>query len=222
MTKTSKQPRLNEGLVPLRYEIFCMEKPQALSINLAKNRGENFWDHFIAWALNAGRILVIFTEALALLAFLYRFSLDRKLVDLHDHISQEQAVLNLLKNNEATYRNLQSRLTLAKNTMTAASQSIKTFKDVLTIIPSDMNVTTFQISGNNVQIEGTLQSIPSLRSLVDKLKAYPLVTSVSLDKVQTNTSTATIEVSLAITLKTTTITNTTNPTQQTQQIQQQL
>lgn len=182
-----------------------MEKAQALTINLAKNRGDTFWDRFISWALTAGRIVVILTEGIALIAFLYRFTLDRQLVDLHDHIAQQTAVVNLLKNNEASFRNLQNRLDVAKNVMTSTNQFTKVFTDVLGSIPEDMDVTTFQMTADTVRIEGTLQSITSLRTLVDKIKAYPLVTSVSLDKIQTNTSTATVGVSLTILLKADTI-----------------
>jgi Tfp pilus assembly protein PilN len=178
-----------------------MEKPQALTINLAKNRGETFLDRFISWALTAGRVIIILTEAIALGAFLYRFSLDRTLVDLHDHISQETAVVNLLKNNENQFRNLQNRLLLAKNVIGSSSQFVKTFTDILKIIPSDMQVTTFQMTSDTLRLEGTLQSITSLRTLVDTLKTYPAVTSVSLDKIQTNTSTASISVTLTIILK---------------------
>lgn len=178
-----------------------MQKPQLLTINLAKNRGETFWDRFISWALTAGKLLVIFTEGIALIAFLYRFSLDQQLVNLHDHIAQQTAIVNLLKNNEASFRNLQGRLLLAKNVMNESDNFTKIFNDLLTIIPNDMQVTTFQMTTDTLRIEGTIQSITSLRNLVDKLKAYPLVTSVSLDKIQTNTSTATVGVTLTILLK---------------------
>lgn len=178
-----------------------MEKPQLLTINLAKNRGDSFWDTFISWALTVGRVVVILTEGIALAAFLYRFSLDRQLVDLHDHIQQQTAVVNLLKNNEATFRNLQNRLSVAKNVMTSANSFTKTFVDILNLIPSDMQVATFQMTPDAVRMEGTLQSITSLRTLVDNLKAYPHVSSVSLDKIETNTSTATVGVTLTILLK---------------------
>ena len=178
-----------------------MEKPQLLTINLAKHRGDSFWDTFISWALTVGRMVVILTEGIALAAFLYRFSLDRQLVDLHDHIQQQTAVVSLLKNNEANFRNLQSRLSIAKNVIASTNSFTKTFTDVLSIIPSDMQVTTFQMTPTAIRMEGSLQSITSLRSLVDALKTYPKVSSVSLDKIETNTSTATVGVSLTILLK---------------------
>jgi Tfp pilus assembly protein PilN len=179
-----------------------MEKAQALTINLAKNRGNSFWDSFISWALTIGRVVVICTEGIALVAFLYRFSLDQELVNLHDHISQQTAVVNLLKNNEATFRNLQSRILLAKNVIAESNNFTKIFNDLLASVPDDMEVTTFQMTSDTLRIEGTIDSITSLRTLVDKLKSYPLVTSVSLDKIQTNTETANVGVTLTILLKT--------------------
>ena len=59
-----------------------------ISINLVKSRKPHFLDRFITWALNAGRLLVIITETVALSAFLFRFGLDREIVDLNDKIKQ--------------------------------------------------------------------------------------------------------------------------------------
>lgn len=177
-----------------------MEKPQILSVNLAKNRGESVWDQFITWSLNAGRVVVILTEVIALAAFLYRFSLDRTLVDLHDRITQEQSVLTLLKGNEALYRNLQSRLKIANVSINQSGQTLKTFQNILSLIPTDLDVTVFTMTHNTFRLEGTSSSIASLRSFVDKLKSYPNVASVSLDQIQTNTATATVDVNISVTL----------------------
>ena len=68
------------------------------SINLFKDKNKNFFDLFIKWALSIGRVVVIATEAIALSAFLYRFSLDQQLIDLNDKIVQKQALVKLLKN----------------------------------------------------------------------------------------------------------------------------
>ncbi|HET9946575.1 MAG TPA: hypothetical protein VFQ63_00790 [Patescibacteria group bacterium] len=178
-----------------------MQKPLPLTINLAKNRGENFWDHFIEWALTIGRVVIIITELIALGAFLYRFSLDQRLVNLHDHIAQEQAIVNLLKSNETTFRNLQDRLALAKAVMDQSANTNKTFSDVIQLIPPSMQVSTFLMTQDNIKIDGSLASIAVLRDFVDKIKAYPQVTSVSVDKIQTNTSSATIGITITATLK---------------------
>lgn len=168
------------------------------SINLAKNRGEHFIDRFFTWALSIGRVLVIFTEAIALGAFLYRFGLDRQILDLHDRITQEEAVVNLLKSNEATYRNVQDRLTLAKNIDTQSAYELKTYQDISNMVPSDMDIQNIYYTTDTMHVDGSVGSIVNLSSFVKKLKAYEGVDKVSIDKLESKSSTG--EYSIAATV----------------------
>lgn len=178
-----------------------MQKYTAPSINLAKNRGEHLSDRIIAFALTIGRVLIIITEAVALGAFLYRFGLDRQLVDLHDRIKQEEAIVNLLKKNEAAYRNLQDRLTLEKNIDAGTTADLKLYTDITKLVPSDMTLTALSLSNTNVHLEGTIPSLVSLSSLVKQIQSYPSVDRVSLDKLENKTSEGTISVSITVFMK---------------------
>src|SRR5258706_9366482 len=95
------------------------------AINLAKGRGQTFLDRFLNWALSIGRVVVIVTEAVALTAFLYRFNLDRQIIDLHSRINQEQIIVKLLNNNETTFRSLQDRLSLINKLSQQAPERAK-------------------------------------------------------------------------------------------------
>lgn len=178
-----------------------MQKVGGITINLAKGRGESFIDRFIVWALNIGRVVIILTEAIALSAFLYRFSLDRTLVDLHDRIAQEQAVVKLLKNNEDTFRNVQDRLALAKQITTQATQTTKSFQDVISFIPADFVISDITFGTDGVKIQGTTQSIQPISVLVTKLKSYSLVSSVSVDKIENRTATGTFSITISALFK---------------------
>lgn len=178
-----------------------MAKLTGPSINLAKNRGEKFVDRFLKWALTTGRVMIILTEAAALAAFLYRFGLDRQNIALHDQIKQQQAIVDLLKNNEATYRNLQDRLQLAKVLDTDAQQSIKAFQDIVRFIPSDMFLRTLEVSDTTVHIDGDVHSIIELSDLVKKLKSYPGVDSVSVDKIENKGAQGTFSTTITVTFK---------------------
>ena len=179
-----------------------MEKLPTPSINLAKNRGESVSERIIAFALTIGRVLVIVTETIALGAFLFRFGLDRQLVDLHDRITQEQAIVNLLKDNESTYRNLQDRLTLESNIAAAASKSVTLYQDVFKMIPSDMNLVTISFSDTSIHVEGTVPSLISLSSFVKKLQSDSRISRVSLDKIENKTTEGVIDVVLTIYMST--------------------
>lgn len=176
-------------------------KFESPSINLAKNLGKTFWDQFLSWAVTIGRLVIILTETLALGAFLFRFSLDRQLVDIHDKITEEQAIVSLLGNNEKTYRSLQDRLSNIKKIDGSTQTQVKTFKDILSFVPADMTVRSFTYSTSGIQIDGSVDSVVSLSDFVNKIKNYPGVKDVSINKLQNQSSTSMLLITISITLK---------------------
>src|SRR6266568_2696795 len=79
-------------------------------INLARGKGESPIDKFTFWALSTGKVVIVLTETIALMAFLYRFALDRKILDLHDKIKQTSEIVKAQSVNESKYRQLQNTL----------------------------------------------------------------------------------------------------------------
>src|SRR4051812_34084600 len=100
------------------------------SINLLPSKGEGLLSQFLTWALNVGRLLIILTETLALSTFIYRFSLDMKIIDLHDQIRADSFIVSNFKTSEDKYRNLQTRLGLVKEYTSTSEQIVVVFKDL--------------------------------------------------------------------------------------------
>ncbi len=173
----------------------------AATINLVRGRGEPFVDRFLKWALTGGRVVIVITESVALLAFLYRFTLDQQIVDLHTKIQQEQAIMALLAKNEKTYRDVQDRISLSNQFGKSAMQTVSVFSDVTKLIPTDMSMKTFSLSSSSIKLEGSTPSILSLSSFIDSLKKYQGIQSVSVDKIENRTTTATIAFGITATLK---------------------
>lgn len=173
-----------------------MEKFSSPTINLAKNRGESFVDRFFSWGLSVGRVLVIATEAIALGAFLFRFGLDRQILDLNDRIKQEKVIVDLLKSNEATFRNVQDRLVLAKTIDDDTSARLKLMQDISSFFPSDMVLQNVFFSSTDIHIDASISSIVSLSTFVKKLKAYTPVTKVSIDKLENKAETGAYNISI--------------------------
>jgi Tfp pilus assembly protein PilN len=166
------------------------------SINLVRGRKPHFFDQFVSWALTIGRGLVILTEMVALGAFLYRFGLDRQLVDLHDKIVQQQNIVRFLKKTEDSYRNLQSRLSLAQTIVKNEDQTVKSYLDITNLIPSDMSVTDIIFSQKDVKIDADIRTINTLTTFISNLKSYPNIESVSINKIENKTTTAIISISV--------------------------
>lgn len=171
------------------------------SINLVKTRHIDYVERFINWALTIGRLLVIVTELVALICFVYRFSLDSQLIDLHSKIKQEQAVINFLKKDEDTYRNLQERLSIAKTFSIQGQEKVNTFNDILGFTPQGITFTDFSLNNNNIRIIANVESVFSLSSFVESLKSYSKIDSISIDKIENRPSTGLIKITISAILK---------------------
>lgn len=175
--------------------------PTRAGINLLTTKRVSFFERFINWTLTIGRIVVILTELIALSAFLYRFSLDQQLIDLHSKIKQEQAIVAYLKNNEETYRNLQDRLTVASNFSQIGSSRIKIFNDLIAFAPQGLIFDEFSLNNERLRISAQIYSVSALSSFVDSLKKYNQIEKVMIDKIQNKAASGVLNVTINATLK---------------------
>lgn len=170
------------------------------AINLIHSR-KSFVDRFIDWALTFGRIVVIITEGVALSAFLYRFSLDQQIIDLHDSINHKVKLIQFQKSEEDRYRNIQSLLVQVAKLSTKIPVSVAAFSDITHLVPQNITINSFTVSNQVVELEASSQSIISLANFIQSLKSYNKLESVSLDKIENRTSASTIVVGISMRLK---------------------
>lgn len=172
-----------------------------VSIDLLEKQRDKNLDKFINWALTIGRILVIITEGIALIAFIYRFGLDQQLIDLHAKIKNEQAIVSALKKSEDSYRNLQERLALASSSTKITSARTKIYQDVIGLAPTGLTFNSISLYADRLQMDANVTSVGALSSFVNSLKSYAPINSVSIDKIENKTANAKITVSVTANLK---------------------
>lgn len=170
------------------------------SINLVKNKQIPSFDKFLNWALTIGRLIVIVTEVVAVIAFIYRFSLDEKLVNLHDLIKQKQNVISVLKNDENKYRNLQDRIALASTFSVKGAKVNQTVADIINLTPAQVRIANLILNKDRVSIKADAVSVSSLADFIDSLKSYPNIKSISIDNIENKPSVG-LSVDITIILK---------------------
>lgn len=158
------------------------------SINLVKNRQAPLLDKFMDWALTIGRLIVILTEVVAVITFVYRFSLDEKLVNLHDQIKQQQNIISALKSDEARYRNLQDRLALAVNLSEKNIKSHQAIADIATPVSGQVKINDLILNKDRENIHIDVTSVSALADFVDSLKKNPGLKSISIDNIESKPS----------------------------------
>lgn len=158
-------------------------------------------DRIIDWTLFYGRILVIVTEFIAMSSFLYRFTLDRGLIDLHEKIQQKQEILKLLKPNEDIYRNLQKRLEFISQLAPVAEKKTKAFLEIANFDPNGFTYNSVILTQNSIRINANVVSSEALTSLVEKIKKHPNIESISVDKIDNKISSSILVVDLTANVK---------------------
>jgi len=142
------------------------------SINLIKKDRGNFFDKFINWALTFGRLVVILTEGVALGAFLYRFSLDRQLIDLHDEISQKQAIVKYLKANEDKYRDTQARISVASKFNDSGQNTYRILANVVNLAPDNFTFNNLSLLSPTVRLDGNASVNVANMSIANNIELW--------------------------------------------------
>jgi hypothetical protein len=171
------------------------------SINLLPQKNHGFIAQFLDWALTIGRLLIILTEMVALGTFVFRFALDAQLVDLHDKIKGESFILVNFQDGETTFRDIQARLAAAKQYTAVANTTGNTFNDILKMGQGKITFDDLTVSTQTVTISLQAPTGALITQFVNALKSYPQITSVVVDKVDSDPTDAAITISLTATLK---------------------
>lgn len=114
---------------------------------------------------------MIGTEIVVLLAFISRFSLDRKLTDLKEEISQKQAILEANKDLERDIRSLQDNLAKLKQTMNNQKLPLDTLLLLQTLLPSDVYVETLDFATDQVSVTATAGKTHGFSQFLTNLQA---------------------------------------------------
>lgn len=173
---------------------------QSSSIDLVKNKS-NLTDELIKWALTFGRLLIILVEIVAFSAFIYRFSLDRKIIDLNDKIKQSQAIIASTKTREDTYRSLQERIATIEMISTTGNINEKILNDIVNITPPEISYRSLLIDDGKIDMDLNVISVSALTSFMQSLKDYPQVSSVAIIGIDNESSSNSVIVKINVRLK---------------------
>lgn len=143
----------------------------------------------LRWSLSYGRYIIVSTEIIVLLAFIYRFSLDRKITDLNDEIEQKSAIVEANLGFENRFRNLQKRVDQIAILFTNQDLVIQVLKHLEQITPTGIRYASFSFSDNLISINGTANTNTSLSFFITNLKSSPLLTNIDITSLSKKSST---------------------------------
>ena len=110
------------------------------------------YGRLVTWAITYGRYIMIGTEIIVLLAFISRFSLDRKLTDLKEEISMKQEVIRVNLSSETEIKNLQNQLINIKALLADQTKPIDIFNHLQTFLPPEIRFDSYEFSGDKLTV----------------------------------------------------------------------
>jgi hypothetical protein len=153
-----------------------------VKINLSGKQEASFRDDLLRWAIQAGRAIIVLTELVAVSALLYRFYVDRKIVDLHDEIKKASIFVEAQSPKEKEYRNIQVRLSNINNIDETTKNKINIMNNILAAMNSgSFSSTNLTVNEKSININGTAVSIFPINSFIEELKKNPSIVSINLD-----------------------------------------
>lgn len=138
----------------------------------------------VAWALTYGRYIMIGTEIVVLLAFISRFSLDRKLTDLKDEIEQKQAILQANLPLENEIRDTQDRIAKIRELVTDQRKSIDTFELITSLLPPDLIFKTVDIAKDRMSADVIAGTTSGFSTFLNNLQASQKVQLVEIQDIK--------------------------------------
>jgi Tfp pilus assembly protein PilN len=162
--------------------------PKDVAINLI---GEEEMSHtplgrIVTWAVTYGRYIMIGTEIVVLLAFISRFSLDRKLTDLNDEISQKQAIIEANVEFEQQFRVIQNQLATIQKLISAPVTTVDALNTLQSLIPQDVHLDSLEINTGKLTAHAVSGTPTGFSTLIANLQSTNVFKNVDIGDIRRN------------------------------------
>lgn len=142
------------------------------------------WGRLVEWATTYGRYIMITTEIVVLLAFISRFSLDRKNTDLTEELRQKQAIIEANLEFERDIKSIQAHLTTAKTLLSTQAQPVEMVSTIESLIPADVYLTSIDISRDKIGISATAGTTQGFAQFLSNLQSITKIQNVMLGDIR--------------------------------------
>ena len=152
------------------------QKPPEVNIDLLPKSGPTGTSgEAVHWALTVGRYLVIFTEIIALGAFLIAIWLSKEKNDLKVSIKQKQAEVNQLQSCDTSnpkkfcedrFRKVQTQINQVVTLEASQVKNNPVLNELLTMLPVGIKLDSLGFDRNQITFTGNLPSETELQTLI--------------------------------------------------------
>lgn len=156
---------------------------------------------FLSWATTAGRVLVVMTEFVVLLAFGSRFYFDKKLNDLSEVLDQKQAQINAFSEVEDRIRKVLAKQAPIETFLKSNLGFSEKYTALSQIIPTGVKLEKLAIDSTGINMVGEASSELGFAQFLYKLKKMKGISSLSLKETSFDQTSGTVKFNIQTTFK---------------------
>lgn len=134
----------------------------------------------VNWAVTYGRYIMIGTEIVVLLAFISRFSLDRKLTDLKEEVTQKQDIIEANLPFEQDIRTLQDKLSKIKALKVQPANASQVITSFQTILPTGMYLKSLFLDHDRVTVSAVAGSTAAFSQFVANIQNNKILANIDI------------------------------------------
>ena len=134
----------------------------------------------LKWTTTVGRVLVVMTEFVVIMAFASRFYFDKKLNDLNEEIEGKMAVIQGYAEVESSLRKILARESVVADSKTKTIDVGGKIASISRILPPGVILETLEINQEGVNLSGSARSEGLFAQTLANFKNAKEVNRVSL------------------------------------------
>lgn len=140
----------------------------------------SYYGRILKWLLSTFRFIVVAVEAVVILGFLSRFTLDVQNTDLADEIRTNQTVIESFGSFEKEFRRAQEKIEVFKAYAVDEQNSGPIVLSVVRRMPTDVKLTSVSLRSGEVSVLAQGSDEQSIAQFVSNLSTEPGFGNISL------------------------------------------
>lgn len=156
---------------------------------------------FLSWATTTGRILVVLTEFVVLLAFGSRFYFDKKINDLSEEVDQKQVQIESFAETEKQMRKILAKQAPVSNYLAENISFGGRYDSLSKLIPSGVHLEKLTIDDSGVGMAGESVSELGFAQLLRSLKKMEGIANLSMKDTNFDQTSGAVKFNIQATFK---------------------
>jgi hypothetical protein len=177
-----------------------MAKPLPRSLDLLQptEKPTSTWNRIYEWVFNVGRYVIIAVELIVLIAFVMRFALDRRSIDLNDEIEVKMNMLDSQRETEQKVRRVQQTLNNFSELIDDQILLSGKYQQIMSEIPNDITWDNFGLTDERIAFEGRAPSYEDMEAFERTLRENPDYDNVDLEISKSGSAESEVDYKLAV------------------------